>query len=391
MATQSFPGFDDISLTDLRRRRGQKWGRASGETIAMSIAEMDFPVADPIAAVLREAVAGGDFGYIDAQSPDLGAAFAGFAHRQWGWSVDPAEVIPITDVMVGIAEVLRRLTVPGDRVIVTPPVYPPFFLSIAQVGCVVSEAPLARSASRFELDLDAIDREFRAGARVLLLCNPHNPTGRVFSRDELLALADLAPRHDATIVMDEIHSPLVLDDGVRHQPFVALGGEAARRGISVTSASKGWNLAALKCAVVVAADGPMREVTASLPGDTADHTGYLGWLATCAAWNDGEPWLAQLLDVLRRNRNMIAQTIQNELPEVQFAPPEAGYLAWLDVRNVKIDGDPCDFLRDTADVALTPGSDFGRQGTTCIRLNFATSQPILSESLKRISHALSNR
>jgi len=385
-APQSVP-FDDLSLDDLRRRRSAKWAKYGPDVLPAFVAEMDFPLAEPVTDVLRAAVEHGDCGYADPSSTALAEAFARFAQQRMGWTVDPDGVVPTTDVMVGVAEALRRLTEPGDGVVINPPVYPPFFSTVREVGCRVVEAPLVSDGGTVVLDLDAVERGFADGARVFLLCNPHNPTGRVFGADELTAVAELAARHDAAVVSDEIHAPLVLD-GARHQPFVALGGEAARRGITLTSASKGWNVAGLKCAVMVTEPGPMREVVESVPEDARYRTGHLGVLASCAAWSEGGAWLHDVLAVLDRNRALLAELLDEHLPAVRYAAPEASYLAWLDCRDLGLGDDPAAAFLEHGKVALSPGPTFGQQGAGFARLNIATSAALLTEAVQRMAAAV---
>ena len=268
MSSMHWPDFDDVSLDDLRRRRSEKWTKYPADVLPSAVAEMDFALAQPVRDRLHAAVDLGDTGYASPDQHELAEAYATFCLERLGWPIDPAGVLPVTDVMVGVAEVLRRVTSPGAGVIINPPVYPPFFSTIHEVGRRVVEAPLARSGDRYELDLDAVGDAFRAGAQAYLLCNPHNPTGRVWSPTELSAVADLAERYDATVLVDEVHAPLVLA-GARHQPYVALGGYAAQRGVTISAASKGWNFPGLKCAVLVTEPGPMRALADGLPSGSA--------------------------------------------------------------------------------------------------------------------------
>ncbi|HEU0193404.1 MAG TPA: aminotransferase class I/II-fold pyridoxal phosphate-dependent enzyme [Gaiellales bacterium] len=372
--------LDDLDVAELRRRQSEKWGRHGGDVLGLGIAEMDFPLAEPVRQVLVEAVERGDCGYVDSGNLALQQAFAGFAADEWGWTVDPDGVLPATDVMLGIERVLMRVTEPGEPVVITPPVYPPYFVTINGIGRRVAEVPLVEG----RLDLAGIGAAFAAGGRAMLLCNPHNPTGRVVPADELRELAAIAARHGATVIADEIHAPLVLGDAT-HQPFLALGGEAAEVGVTVTSTSKGWNLAALKCAVIVTADGPQREVVATLGPNAHDRVGYLGWLASVAAWNDGREWLAELRSILRRNRDLLAQLLAEQLPQARYTPGDAGYLAWIDFREMGLGDDPAAELLERTGVALTHGPPFGRPGRGHARLNFATSEAILREAVARLA------
>ena len=387
MAHSRFAEFDDLSVDDLRRRRSEKWTRFPADVLPAAVAEMDFALAAPVRERLQSAVDLGDLGYASPDQHDLADAFVAYALERLDWQVDPAGVVPVTDVMVGVAEVLRRTTTPGAGVIVNPPVYPPFFSTIEEVGRRVVEAPLARAGGRYDLDLDAVERAFEAGARAYLLCNPHNPTGRVWSAPQLRAVAELAERYDATVLVDEVHAPLVLP-GTSHQPYVALGGYAAHRGITITAASKAWNFAGLKCAVLVTEPGPMRTLVDGLPTDLRDRVGHLGILASSAAWRHGGRWLDDLHAVLDRNRRLLGGLLQAHLPEIGYAPPAASFLAWLDCRRLGLGDDPAAQFLERGRVALVPGLAFGTPGAGFARLNFGTSADILTDAVQRMAAAV---
>src|SRR6266536_5282159 len=231
------PDFDGISLEALRRRQSAKWRAYPDDVLPAWVAEMDFALAAPVKQALLATVGLDDCGYA-WRDPRLGEAFAGFAQRRWSWRVDPGRVGLVPDVMMGIAEVLGVLTEPGDGVVVNTPVYPPFFSTIAQVGRRVVEAPLARGQGGFELDLDVVERALAACARAWLLCNPHNPTGRVLGRGELEAAVELAARHGAVVVADEIHAPLTLP-GARRGDGGAPCGHAGRSSRALRAAGRG--------------------------------------------------------------------------------------------------------------------------------------------------------
>ena len=247
-APPALDAFEDLSLDALRSRRSAKWVKYPADVLPAWVAEMDFPLAPPIREALSDALERDDTGYADRGR--LPEAFAGFAAERFGWQVDPARVWLVADVMSGVAEVVRALTEPGDAVVVNPPVYPPFFSTVREIGRRVVEAPLAARAGGWELDLDALELAFAGGARAYLLCHPHNPTGLSFTGAELAAIAGLAARYDVLVVSDEIHAPMTMP-GVSHVPFVALGDQAADRAVTITGATKAFNIAGLKCAVVV--------------------------------------------------------------------------------------------------------------------------------------------
>jgi cystathionine beta-lyase len=374
--------WDAASLETLRQRASYKWRTFGPDVIPGFIAEMDYPLAPPIAAALSAAVTASDTGY-SQPAGELAEAFAGFAAERHGWAVEPRAVYSVPDVMVGVIELLRRVVSPGAGVVITPPVYPPFFEAIAEAGCRVVEAPLAASPSgAYQLDLDRMEAAFEdAGA--LLLCNPHNPSGRVFSQPELLELADLAERHDIVVLSDEIHAPLVMQGAV-HTPFLTLDHPIVERTAVLTSASKGWNIPGLKCALVVTAPGPVRRVIDELPREIRLRCGHLGVLATVAAYREGGRWLDGLLEVMDRNRRLIAGRLAERLPDVGYAIPEATFLAWLDMRSAGLGDEPAKAILRNGRAALSRGLDFGEAGRGFVRLTFATPLPVLERLLDAV-------
>jgi cystathionine beta-lyase len=372
------PDFDDLSLAQLRRRRSLKWRTYDDDVLPLWVAELDVLLAPPVQAVLREALEQGDTGYASATSH--GTAFAGFADRQWGWTVDPARCWTVGDVMVGVGEALKALTGLGDGVVICPPVYPPFFHIVPEHGRVPVEVPLDPAG---RLDLAGIDAALRGGARAVLLSSPHNPTGRVWAAAELTALDEVVRRHDALVISDEIHAPLTLP-GARFTPYLAGGDRAA---VAVVSGSKAFNLAGLKAALVVAGSGAVQERLATMPEELRYRAGHLGVLASTAAYDHGDAWLAALLTHLDRNRRLLGQLLESQLPQVSWTPPQASYLAWLDCRALC--ERPAEAALTRGRVALVEGSEFGAAGTGFARLNFGTTEAVLREGVRRLSVGLS--
>ena len=374
--------FDDVSLELLRARRSAKWTKYPSDVLPAWVAEMDFALALPIREVLQTAIARDDAGYADLGR--LPEAFAAFAATRFGWKVEPGRVRLVADVMSAVAELLRAVTEPGDAVVVNPPVYPPFLGVTREVGRTVVEAPLAADWS---LDLDALEQAFAAGARAYLLCHPHNPTGRPCSRGELEAVAVLAARYGVAVISDEVHAPLTLP-GATHVPYLTLGGEAAEHGIAVTSASKAWNIAGLKCAVIVtASDRVDQTLSTGLPSHLPYHAGHLGVLASIAAFEHGGEWLDALVHHLDRNRALLTELLAERLPEVGYVPPLAGYLAWLDCRGLGLGDDPAEAFLERGRVALSSGPAFGTGGAGFARLNIGTSSALLEEAVGRMAAA----
>ncbi|MDQ2622065.1 MAG: aminotransferase class I/II-fold pyridoxal phosphate-dependent enzyme [Actinomycetota bacterium] len=375
--------LESASFAELQARESMKWSAFPPEVLPAFVAEMDFPLAEPVKAALSAAIERGDTGYANAPASGLGDAFAAFAMRRWSWTVDPAQVHATSDVVHGLTALLEVTIEPGDGVIVNSPVYYPFFSLIEEAGGRVVDAPLGEAGA---LDLDAIESAFEAGARVMLLCSPQNPTGAVPTREQLAGLAELAARYGAWILSDEIHAPLTLP-GTTHTPFLTVSPAAAEHGICLTSASKTFNLAGLGCALMVTASDRAEEVITRLaPGSL--HPGHLGVIAARAAFTDGDDWLDQVVDRLDRNRNLLASRLADRIPELSWIPPRAGYLAWLNCRNLGLGDDPATVILERSALALSSGPQFGNGGAGHCRLNFGTTPGLLEEAVSRLARTV---
>jgi cystathionine beta-lyase len=333
---------------------------------------MDFPLAEPIKAALHDAVERDDAGYLGPELFGVPDALAEFAARRLNWEVDPEQVVAATDVMVGVEECLRVLTDPGAGGVITPPGYPPFFADIRHVDRRVVEAPLIDG--RF--DIGAIERAFEAGAQAILLCNPHNPLGRVWTRGELAAVVDLADEHRAWVLSDEIHAPLAHG----FTPIHAL----SERAIALTSASKAFNLAGLKLGLIVTAGGEARDRIAPIEPEAHWRAGYLGAIGARAAFTEGDEWLDDVLSRLDENKRLLGELLPSG---IGYTPPDASFLAWLDCRA--LGDDPAKVFLERGRVALSRGLDFGAQGAGYARLNFGTDPERLEEAVSRMAAALS--
>lgn len=374
----------DLGPEQLRSRASVKYQQYDADVLPLWVAEMDCALAPPIAARLTEAVRIGDTGYptMDRQLPD---ALASYAAAQWGWQIDPAQVHPAPDVGVGITELLRHNIEPGDQVVICSPVYPPFYIWTSEVRSDLVDVPLLRDETGWRLDLDGLRAAFAAGARAFLLCNPANPVGRAWRADELIAVADLAAEYDVLVVADEIHAPLALA-GAQFTPFLTVSDAAREVGVSVLAASKGWNLAGLKCAQIVSAGKRMHDAVRRIHVHTFESAGHLGMLASIVAWNEGGPWLQQAVGELSANRDLLGSLIAEHLPKAEYIPPQATYLGWLDVSAYGWGDSPNQRILRDARVALNAGPRFGpKTGRGCVRINFACSPAVLTEAVTRIS------
>jgi cysteine-S-conjugate beta-lyase len=387
-ATHGKPRFVSVDLRVpplevLHQRRSEKWHGYDSDVIVSTIAEMDFPLAAPIAAALHAAVDRHDLGYAPERIPRLVDAFVDFAGRRLGWRVDAGQVRLIPDVMVGVLELSRLLAGPEGSIAFATPSYPPFLLEPPPSRLIVREVPLQDDGG---LDLDALGGELDAGTRVFVLVNPHNPTGRVLPRTELEQLAELCAEHSAWVIADEIHAPLVLG-GATYTPWLEVSDAARACGFALTSASKAFNLAALKTALLVTASDLTRSTADQLPPLT-DHAGLLGVIAGEVAFNDCDDWLDAVLETLAGNRELLGRLLAAHLPDIRWTPPEATYMAWLDCRSLNLGDNPAEAFLERGRVALSAGPDYGEVGTGYARLNFGTSPELVAAMVERMATAL---
>lgn len=378
----SITPLDALPIEQLRTRTSAKWAIYPDDVLPLFVAETDFPLAPAVSQALHAAVERGDTGY-SVHGNGIAEAFAGFADRRLGWSVDPRRIRTTCDVMMGAAELLRALTSPGDRVVVTPPVYPPFFAVHEESRTEAVRVPLRRTGDGWELDLEGIDAAFAAGAKAMLLCNPHNPTGTVHTRESLAELSGIAQRRGAWIISDEIHWPLTRP-GVTFTPFLDAAPEAAELGFALSSASKAFNLAGLKCALVVTAADETARVVRAMPDEVEWRTAIFGAIAGRAAFEGGEPWLDAQLARLDLNRALLVELLAEHVPGARYTPGDAGFLAWVDLGALGWGDEPSARILKEARVALNAGLPFGDEGRGHARINFGTSPEILTEALTRI-------
>lgn len=378
------PGFDDVTEQELRERGDINWSLAPAGVLPSWVAEMDYAPCPAVQQAVGEAVRVGHFGYPSPPAlAELRAATAGFAARRYGWPVDPELVVATGDVMDGVLLVLETLCEDAPVVVPTP-AYPPFLEAVPGAGRELVPVPLDPDAGRAELDLDRIGSALAAGARTVLLCNPHNPWGRAWTPAELAGLRDVVVRHGARVVSDEIHAPLVLA-GHEHTPYAALEG-TADHATTLLSASKAFNIPGLKCAQVVAGNRADAEALAGLPLVLNHGTSPLGIVANTAAYTHGDAWLVQALAHLSGNRDLFTAQLAERLPQARMRPLEATYLAWVDLRAYGPE-DPAAVALERGSVMGRTGSDFGPGGAGHLRLNLATSTARVLELADRLGAA----
>jgi cystathionine beta-lyase len=386
--SQPRSGLDDLDLEVLKSRISEKWNTYPPEILPAWVAEMDFPLAEPIHRVLREAVERHDVGYpIAPRDTGLLEVFSERMAARFAWQVDPQRCEIITDVVQGLYVCLETLSDPGNGAVVQTPIYPPFLQAVPETGRRLVENRLVQRSTGFEIDFDALRRDVDSSTRLLLLCSPHNPTGRVFHRAELEALAELVLERDLIVVTDEIHGDLVFSGG-EHIPFATLAPEVAARTVTLTSATKAFNIPGLRCAVAHFGSQALQERYNALPRHIGGGIGLLGLYATIAAWRESEPWLDEVRCYLEANRDFTAGFLAERLPEIVFHPPQATYLGWLDCSALELKPTPGTLFLRRGKVALSDGHYFGASFEQFARINFATSRSILGEVLERVESAV---
>lgn len=380
--------FDRLTEDQLRQRKTIKWNFFEPDVLPLWIAEMDFPTAPEVVAGIRACVANEEFGYPPVGEDVLPRVTADWCRRRYGWQVQPEWVRVVPDVLKGMEVVVNFLTRPESPVVLPVPAYMPFFDVLRVTGRQRVEIPMPQDDSgRYVMDLDALDSAFASGAGSLILCNPNNPLGTAFTAEELRAIVDIAARHNARVIADEIHAPLVYERA--HVAAASASAAAADIVVTLLSASKGWNLPGLMCAQVVLSNS--RDV------DEWDRINMLhkmgastvGIRANIAAYDGGDEWLDEVLGYLQANRDHLARTLPEAIPGVKLNSPEATYMSWVDFRALELPVEPAEYLLSKAKVALSPGIPFGATvGSGFARLNFATTRRILDRAIEAMAAAV---
>jgi len=342
-------------------RRGVKWCAHGDGIIPAWIADMDLPVAEPIREFIRAAAASSDLGYPPRVNCDpLPRVFAERMRQRYGWSPNPQRVELLADIVQGIYIALDRYSAPGDGVLIQTPIYPPFLAAVDETRRRPLLEPLTCDKQGFGIDFARL-RARAAEARVLMLCNPHNPTGRVMTRDELTAIAEIAEEHDLIVLADEIHADLAYS-GHRHVPFASLGAEVEARTVTFNSAPKAFNTAGIRCAVAAFGSEELHRRFSEVPRRVRGGLGIFATEVTRIAWTECDQWQRSTMATLEANRDHLAARLGVELPALGYRPPEATYLAWLDCRDLDLGARPGGYFLERAGVALEEGERFGEAG-----------------------------
>jgi cystathionine beta-lyase len=378
------------NLAELQTHRSEKWRGFDHDVLPLPVAEMDFPVAEPIKALLSEMVANSDLGYL-GPIPELGLGFKKFAAERWNWNVDEKQVHAATDVGVAVVEILRVFTQPGDSILISSPVYHNFYTWINETKLSLVDVPFQRigdeTANPWVINWDLIESAYSSGIKVHLLCSPHNPLGFIYTKQDLLKIVALAKKHNVLVISDEIHAPLTFP-GETFVPMLTLGSDAESVSVCVTAASKGWNIAGLKCAIIISQNQEMNTKLASLAPAMHYRASLLGGFATAVAFAEASVWLDSVIAQLDHNRHLIKTLLAEKLPTVRYHIPQNSYLAWLDLESLNLGENPTATLLEKGRVAFSPGHAFGKQCDQYVRLNFATSPEIITEAIDRIARSI---
>lgn len=380
------------ALSELLTHRSEKWRTFPADVLPLPVMEMDFPVAEPIRNVLLEMVSHSDLGYLGLV-PELADGFASFCKQRWGWEIDKSQIRVAADVGVGVVETLRVFTNPGDQILINSPVYENFYNWIKEVRLEKVDIPFVNTGSDNDeinpwiLDLDEVEKVYASGVKVHLLCSPHNPMGRIYSREELNRIAQMAKKYNVIVISDEIHSPLTFKQ-YEFTPFLSLSDTSRQVGITVTSASKGWNIAGIKSAIIISQDEAINEKLKLMPPAVHSRSSILGAFASAAAFKDGVTWLDSVLEHLDQNRLLVKNLLNSKIPSIKTHLPQSSYVMWLDVTTLNLGENPAQIFLERGKVAFKAGHLYGAQSAQFIRFNFATSPAIITEAINRIVKSL---
>lgn len=382
--------FDEV--VNRRGTRSIKWDLFKEEELPMWVADMDFKSPQPVIDALHERVSEGVFGYT-LDSSECKQSVVDWVKKRHQWEITTNDVVFVPGVVVGFNLAIKALSKPNDNVVFQTPAYGPFFRVAENHDLTQVTVPLvAGEECNYEVDYDAFEKAISTGPGVFLLCNPQNPTGRVFTEEELTKMGEICLRHDVKIVSDEIHSDLI-HKGHKHVPIAKLSPELADNTITLIAPSKTFNVAGLDGSVAIITNPELRKKYEESKSGLVGSVNLLAKIAMCACYRDGDEWLAQLLDYLDGNIQYMKEFFEKELPEVKYYCPQGTFLAWLDVRDLDLKQEPGDhystFFRKEANVILNSGNFFLEEnGDGFVRLNFGCPRSLLVEGLNRMKSAV---
>lgn len=385
--------YDFEHVPDRRPTDSIKWNEYDEDVLPLWVADMDFPVAEPVLRSLRARVEHGIFGYPDVHPKpgtvsELQEVLVERMQQRYNWRLAPEDIMLLPGVIVGLNLACQAVGSQGEGVLIQTPVYPPFFRTACNAGMLLQESQLARQADgHYEVDWESFEAAFTSQTRVFILCNPHNPVGRVFRQEELEHIAEICLRKGVIVCSDEIHCDLVFK-GHKHIPIASLDGEIARSTVTLMSPTKTFNLAGLQCSFAIVQNKELRQKLVDAMHGLVMWVNLMGRNAALVAYRSGQEWLSQVLGYLEANRDYLFAYLQSELPELGMVKPEGTYLAWLDCREAGIQGNPYEFFLQHARLGFNDGCTFGAGGEGFVRMNFACSRQVLAQALERMKAAL---
>jgi cystathionine beta-lyase len=384
--------YDFDHVPDRRPTDSIKWNKYRADVIPLWVADMDYTAAEPIQRALRVRIEHGVYGYPDTHSSlgmfsDLRDMLVERMQRLYNWQISAEDLLFLPGVITGLNLTCHAVAEPGGNVLVQTPVYPPF-LNVAQnAGMECNDVELERRNGHYEIDWEAFEGRLNKRTKLFILCNPHNPVGRVFRRDELKRMAEICLRNGVMICSDEIHCDL-LYKGKKHVPIASMDTEIAKNTVTLMSPTKTFNIAGLQCSFAIVQNQALRQKLEQAMKGLVIWVNLIGLTAALAAYREGQEWLEQALHYLEGNRNYLYEYVRDQLPMLQMIKPEGTYLAWLDCRNAGIQGSPYEFFLKEARVGLNDGATFGGGGEGFVRLNFACSWVLLTMALERMKSAI---
>jgi len=378
--------YDLDEIIERRNTDSVKWTLYPEDVIPLWVADMDFVSANPIVQALRSRMDHSVFGY-NRPASALAELIVDRMEKMYGWQIQSQDIVYLPGIVTGLNIAYQAFAADGEGILVQPPVYFHFLRDPVLHGRILQDPPLIRNGSTYEIDFDLFEHSITDRTKLFILCNPHNPVGRVFTKSELEKIADICLRHKLVICSDEIHCDLVYPPH-RHIPIACLDPEVEACTVTLMSPSKTYNIAGLGCGYALIKNPRIRKYWNKVSYGITPHVNIMGHIAAVAALKEGHEWLGQVLEYLAGNRDYVFDYIQNRLPAISMLPVEATYLAWLDCTETGIEGDPSRFFLDNARVALSDGAEFGKDYGKFVRLNFACSKKLLEKALARMEESL---
>ena len=368
----------------------------SGDLIPLWVADMDLPVAKPITDALKNRVEHPFYGYSQAGTSVLNSVVERMK-RKFNWNIKPEWIVFTPGVVPALHVAVRSLTHPGDEVILQEPTYHPFFPVVVNSGCKIVNNGLKMNNNRYEIDYKGLEEKFHSKSRsfqeagrikTIIFCNPHNPIGRLWKRDEIIKMGEIAINNGAVVISDEIHCEILFKDQ-KHTPFASISKKFEQNSIVCMSPSKTFNLAGLEVSTIIIPNKKLRDNFINTRSGIVPNPNLFGYIALEAAYNHGDEWLEQVLDYLQKNLDYLKQYLENKIPNIRVVDPEGTYLIWLDCRDLGMDNQTLsNFMKKKAKVGLEDGFIFGESGSGFMRMNIACSRSVLHEALNRIENAI---